>query len=56
MIVELTAEDLKLLRDSLDEELRKARAEWAIYGLDRRDRITDIKALRTKLRLAGLSK
>lgn len=56
MIVDLTPEDLELLQDALDEQLRKARAVWSIYGLDRRDHIADVKALRAKLSAARLPK
>ena len=49
MDVELTPDDLTLLRDALDDAIRAARMEQATYGYDKRVFIADVKALRKKL-------
>lgn len=56
MTVDLTPKELEMLHEALNEALRLARAEWSIYGTDKRDCIADIKALRAKLHDVWLPK
>lgn len=49
MTLDLTPEDIELLRDALDDSLRDARQARRIYGHDQSEFIAAIKALRVKL-------
>jgi len=49
MTFDLTPEDVELLRHALDNAVRDARQNQAIYGANTRERTAALKALRSKL-------